>query len=251
MINWRMNGAQFGGLWLDHRVEGYPFPFQIVTGYRSVEELTEFHRSVREAFAGPAHDSLRAAVRVLAEPEVHVAVSGRTIDAEPLRLIAAQVQSFVALAVQLPGPGPMHGGDVVVAYGTAGRLGGQIVGALPANAAGRRQFAPRAAETEPEHDYSASVLSAVATAPARPRLESAIEKSHAGDGVIRVWSGLRHERGREVGTVKWIDLAGDGRYAIGPRDRNTARPAGPDTLAATVDAMIREGLAAARDEFTS
>ncbi|WP_346764562.1 ESX secretion-associated protein EspG [Rhodococcus sp. HNM0569] len=246
MRNWRMRGAQFGALWLGTGQDRYPFPFHIVTGFDSEEARDEYQQAVRAAFDGPEHDALTAAVRILASPEIYAAVSGRTVDGQPIRAIAAQMHQQVAIAVQMPGPAPLHGGDVVVALGQAGSLGGQIVGLLPPNAGGRHRF--EKPKPEAEEDLSAGILRPADAVPAARSLETVLHSGHAGDGTVRVWCGPRHARGNDVGWFRWIDVAGDGRYVVGPHDHAVAVPGGPDVLVSLVSALLDSALETVREE---
>jgi hypothetical protein len=246
VINWQIHGAQFGALWHDTGLDRYPFPFHIVSGFSWQSDLDKFEADVVAAFAGEEHERLRAAVRVLANPEVHVAVTGRTVADEPIRLIAAQVQQTVAIASQLPGPGPLHGGDVVLALGRAGQLAAQIVGSLPANAAGKQHFHATRAERDAEQAYSGGFLTQRASA-TQPRLEAVLTTHHAGNGGIRVWSGPRYGRENLIGSFRWIDVAADGRYVIGPYDRTQARPASPEAMTRVLDGLLTTAREEGRD----
>ncbi|MCX5042276.1 ESX secretion-associated protein EspG [Aldersonia sp. NBC_00410] len=235
MINWKMGAAQFGALWYGTGLDRYPFPFDIVSGFTWRDDAERFEQQVRDAFAGSEHERMRAAVSVLANPEVHVAVSGRTAANARIRVIGAQAQRYAAIAVQQPGPDDEQGGDVTLGFGPAGRLAGQIVGVLPPNAGGTSEFK---GPTEPAEDSPRGFTTTVAVSRRAARLEQVLATRHAGDGTIRVWSGPRYGRQSETGQVRWIDIAGDGRYVIGPRDRTRAAPADPQRLSQIVDGLL-------------
>jgi EspG family len=235
MINWQFGAAQFGALWNGTGLDRYPFPFDIVSGFTWRDDAERFEQQVREAFAGPEHERLRAAVTVLANPEVHVAVSGRTVANERIRVIAAQAQRYAAIAVQHPGPDDDTGGDIVLGFGSVGRLAGQIVGVLPANAGGNSEFTRR---TDPSDDAPRGFTTALAVSRRAAPLEQVLATGHAGDGTIRVWAGPRYGRQAQAGEVRWIDIAGDGRYVIGPQDGSRAVPAGPQRLSQILDALL-------------
>lgn len=244
MLNWQISAPQFAALWKLHPVELTPPVFNIF----SLGDLTQqegFTHDVHEAFNNHEHEPLLNAIRVLAEPEIHVQVGGYNAQSQPIRIIAAQVQSMVAIALQLPGPSRMEGGDIVVAYGHAGNFGAQIVGVLPANAAGKRTFAPRQEnQDEDEYDNSASILVPVITTAAPvelPRLEDAMSQA-VGVGSIEVLRGPRHVRDASLYKLKWIDIAGDGRYVIGPKDFDRAVAADPPKITRRVDAMLNAAL---------
>ncbi|WP_068268981.1 ESX secretion-associated protein EspG [Aldersonia kunmingensis] len=244
MINWQLGAAQFGALWYGTGLDRYPFPFDIVSGFEWQDDADQFERAVREAFAGPEHERLRAAVRVLTKPDVHFAVTGRTVDETPIRVIAAQAQHLAAIAVQQPGPDENHGGDITLGFGSAGYLPGQIVAVLPPNSAGHNEF--RRSTMTHDDEPRGFLSSAIATRTA-PRLEQALTDRHAGNGAIRVWAGPRYGRQAEIGSLRWIDIAGDGRYVIGPRDRDRAIPADPAGLTRILEGMLELGLEEVRE----
>lgn len=245
MINWQMQATQFGALWDGTGLDRYPFPFDIVSTFVTPDDAQRYEHDVRAAFAGPEHERLRAAVGVLAHPEVHVAVTGRTVDDAALRVIGAQSGRFAAIAVQQPGADEEHGGDVILGFGAAGQLGAQIVGVLPPNVGGHNEFHRSPARSD---DGPRGFLTTATATRSAPLLEQVLADRHAGNGAIRVKSGPRYGRQLEVGRLRWIDIAGDGRYVIGPRDPNRAVPTAPDRLTAALDRLVQVGLETARDD---
>ncbi|AOW92561.1 secretion protein [Rhodococcus sp. WMMA185] len=244
MRNWQLRGEQFGALWAATGHDRPPFPFSLISPARTYNAFEHEQNQIREAFAADDRQNVRAAVNVLAEPEVFVEVVGQTVDEAPIRIIGAQLQRWCAIAVQQPGATPAVGGDVVLGAGITDDLASLLIGLIPQNAAGRRTFARR---DEPEPDYfSQGVLRSAGAASAAPKLENAMRKAYAGSGTIRVLQGPRHVRG-ELSTMRWIDIAGDGRYLVGPRDPNAAAAAGPELLVRTLTSLIGEGLRMQRE----
>ncbi|MFC0447883.1 hypothetical protein [Rhodococcus jostii] len=127
---------------------------------------------------------------------------------------------------------------MVVGAGPAGRLGAQLIGLVPQNAAGRYRFRRRDEEDAP---FSRGILQEVNRAAPAPRLETAVQRGYAGRGKVRVFRGPRYGTGRDVGVLQWFDIAGDGRYVIGPHDPAAAHPAGPEHLVAALDTLIGVG----------
>lgn len=238
MRNWRLRPELFDALWAGTGQDRTPYPLRIVSAHPGLNAYVAEQNRIREAFAGAEHDDVRSALDVLAEPEVYVEVSGSTADETPIRIIGAQHRQWVVIASQLPGRAPQIGGDVVIGAGAAGRLGAQLIGLIPQNAAGRRRFQRRDAE---DAHFSQGILQEVNRVAPAPRLESAVQKGYAGRGKIRVFRGPRYGSGRDVGVMQWIDIAGDGRYVIGPHDPAAAHPAGPEQLVSSLDTLIRVG----------
>lgn len=242
--NWRLRGEQFGALWHDTGQDRQPYPFALISSARTYNAFEQQQREIREAFAGDDRQDVRMAVRILAEPEVFVEISGETYEKKPIRIIGAQLQRWCAIAVQEPGPKPAGGGDVVLGSGIRQDLGALLIGQVPQNAAGKRTFARN---DEPEEDfYSQDILRSAGASPASPRLEDVLRAGYAGRGTIRVFRGPRYVRG-ELGSARWVDIAGDGRYVVGPRDKNAAVPADPGFLASAVDSLITRGLREQRE----
>lgn len=242
--NWQMRGEQFGALWAAADQDQQPFPLRLVSPARTHNAFEYEQNKIREAFSGDDREGVRAAVKVLADPEVFVEISGETVDKCPIRVIGAQLQRWCAVAVQQPGSTPVVGGDVVLGGGVTDDLASLLIGLIPQNAVGRRTFARR---DEPEPDYfSQGVLRSVDAAPPAPRFEDAVRARFAGRGSIRVLRGPRHVRG-ELGLIRWTDIAGDGRYMIGPRDPNAAVAADSRLLVSTLASLVRDGVRAHRE----
>ncbi|MHA4852193.1 ESX secretion-associated protein EspG [Rhodococcus sp. MSC1_016] len=237
MRNWQLRPELFDALWSGTGQDRMPYPFRIVSPHAGLNAYLAEQNRIREAFGGAEHDDVRAALEMLAEPDVYVEISGSTADEAPIRIIGAQHRQWSVIATQLPGRAPQVGGDVVIGTGAAGQLGAQLIGLIPPNAAGRRRFQRR--DDDGTH-FSQGILQEVnRVAPAR--LETAVQKGYAGRGKIRVFRGPRYGAGRDIGALHWIDIAGDGRYAIGRHDPGAANPAGPRELVSALDTLIRVG----------
>lgn len=244
IANWQLRGDQFGALWDASGQDRPPFPLSPMSSARTWGAFEYEQRRIQEAFAGQDRDSVRLAVRVLAEPEVFVEISGETVEKTPIRIIGAQLQRWCAIAVQEPGSTPAAGGDVVLGAGITTDLAALLVGQIPQNAAGKRTFA-RNDVTEDDY-FSQNILRSAGAAGAAPKLEDAMRAGYAGRGTIRVCQGPRHTRG-EVGVIRWLDIAGDGRYMIGPRDPDAAVPADSQLVVQTLASLITRGLHAQRE----
>jgi hypothetical protein len=135
MRNWRLRPELFDALWAGTGQDRIPYPFRIVSAHPGLNAYVAEQNRIREAFAGAEHDDVRSALGVLAEPDVYVEISGSTADETPIRIVGAQQGQRVVIASQLPGRAPQIGGDVVIGAGAAGRLGAQLIGLIPQNAA--------------------------------------------------------------------------------------------------------------------
>ncbi|TQC38897.1 ESX secretion-associated protein EspG [Rhodococcus sp. WS4] len=238
MRNWQLRPELFDALWAATGQDRIPYPFRIVSAHPGLNAYVAEQNRIRDAFAGAEHGGLKSALGVLADPELYVEISGSTVDQTPIRIIGAQGREWTVIASQLPGRAPQIGGDVVVGTGPAGRLGAQLIGLIPQNAAGRHRFQRR---DEEDAHFSRGILQEVNRAAPAPRLETAVQRGYAGRGKVRVFRGPRYGTGRDVGILQWIDIAGDGRYVIGPHDHATAHPASPEHLVAALDTLIRVG----------
>lgn len=242
--NWQLRGEQFGALWDASGQDRPPFPLSPTSPERTRDAFEYEQRRIQEAFAGEDRDNVRLAVRILAEPEVFVEIAGETVEKTPIRIIGAQLQRWCAIAVQKPGPTPAAGGDVVLGAGITADLAALLVGQVPQNAAGKRTFA-RNDVNEDDH-FSGSILTSPSASGSAPRLEDAMRAGYAGRGTVRVCQGPRHTRA-ELGVIRWLDVAGDGRYMIGPRDPDAAVSADPQLVVQTLASLITRGLHAQRE----
>lgn len=243
--HWQLSPVQFAALFTSEGVDGVPEIFQITTPHHWVHEREMDFARIREAFAAPEHEDLREAISVLATGEITIEVSGVDHEGRTIRVIAALGHNTAALARQLPAVGD-GAGDILIAYGPGKNLASTIVGALPANAGGPRQFEPLRASEPQEYDYSASILVPAFAAAATPRFDEVMSRA-VGSGCVQVLRGPRHLTGRGLYQTQWIDIAGEGRYLIGPKDFDNPVSGDPESFVKRVASMIRAGLRDSRE----
>ncbi|NLU84349.1 ESX secretion-associated protein EspG [Rhodococcus sp. HNM0569] len=244
MRNWLMRGEQFAALWEGAGQDTQPYPFTLVSSASTRDEHEHRQNRIRSAFAGSDRDDVRAAVRILADPEVFVEISGVDVDGSPIRVVGAQLHRWCSVAVQQAGLTADAGGDVVLGAGIAAGLAPLLVGVIPENDAGRITFARR--DEDENHFASRSVLDCGWDRAPTPRFEDVMTVACAGRGQIKVFTAPRY-RSNEIGLVRWFDAAADGRYMIGPRDPAAAVPASPQLMVDTVTALVEQGLAERRE----
>lgn len=238
MENKKIRSDQFAALWPQAGGDGAPIPFvfDVSSGWQS--EDARIQNEIRDAFAGDAGDEVRNALKILAEPEVFVSVFGKGADGRVIRMIGGLSTGWSAVAIQLPGATDDVGGEIVLGLAQTVKLAHLLVGALPANAGGRRTFARN--EPEPEF-FSGSILQDVNGPSPLPRFEDAVRARYAGAGVVRVFAGPRY-RSTLVGSLRWFDVSGDGRYMISSSDPDEAVSASPAVLVSAIAGWLREGL---------
>ncbi|AOW93988.1 secretion protein [Rhodococcus sp. WMMA185] len=237
MKNWTLRSEQFGALWEGTGQDRVPHPFDVVSSIPTYGAYRAEQDRIRAEFTGPENAELKIVLQVLAEPEAYVEISGVDADEAPVRIIGCQRQQSAVVAVQQPGPRVNIGGDVLIGCGRSGRLAAQIVGQMPQNSGGRRTF--QLLGSAEEVGYRGSVLQPASGGSSLPRFERVPPTARAGDGTIRVHRGPRFGPGRDVGYVRWFDVAGDGRYVVRSHDPRTVHPCTPEQLVGGLDRLLR------------
>ncbi|NLG54932.1 MAG: hypothetical protein GX542_04680 [Rhodococcus sp.] len=99
-----------------------------------------------------------------------------------------------------------------------------------------------------EHDYSASLFEPVSVRPSlsTPRFDDVVGRA-VGMGSVSVGLGAQHEHPEALFSTRWVDVAGDGRYVIGPKDFENVVSGDAKGFVTRVEAMIRVAVKQARD----
>ncbi|MFC0447882.1 ESX secretion-associated protein EspG [Rhodococcus jostii] len=89
MRNWQLRPELFDALWAATGQDRIPYPLRIVSAHPGLNAYVAEQNRIRGAFAGAEHDGLKSALKVLADPELYVEISGSTVDETPIRIIGA------------------------------------------------------------------------------------------------------------------------------------------------------------------
>ncbi|MGN2636156.1 ESX secretion-associated protein EspG [Nocardia takedensis] len=136
-----------------------------------------------------------------------------TTDRPPVRVLGAAAGHIAVVAAQCPGVAPDRGGDIRLSIGGPKSLAARVVSMLPGNRAGGlpRLTAPAGRVREDSRDL-VTVPVAGPSAPARIRRLLASPR----EGIGQIVVSTRRADGdlRPFGVLCWIDVLGDGRYAV-------------------------------------
>ncbi|MFC3962557.1 ESX secretion-associated protein EspG [Nocardia jiangsuensis] len=220
---------QFALAWSRTDGDRIPYPLAVrLSAADNVEraaQLPALHRWCDEHLDA----DLEAALRVLARPALRVEVFGYgparpaadTGQPElgpgqlgaPIRVLGAVAGEIAVVVAQLPGSAPDRGGDLRIAVGSAGTFAARMITPLPRNRAGELPAltAPLARVTEDSRDL-VTVPVAGPSVPARIRRLLRAPR----DGIGQIVVSVRRNAGAlaPFGVLCWIDVAGDGRYAV-------------------------------------
>ncbi|NLG56311.1 MAG: hypothetical protein GX542_11820 [Rhodococcus sp.] len=245
MLAWKLYPEQFLAFWelTDH--DAPPYPIKAIGRHDDSQLLIQERAQLRRELQADNND-ITIAMRVLANPEVYVEITG-TVQDTNVRIAAGVLTDRIAIASEI-----VHDGHNVVALGLAGTRGlsQRLVGAIPANAGGTRTFAPVSAAPsidvggEPD-SYMTSVWGDDRPAAG---FADACAASGVGGGSVEVFRGPRLGREHKVGRVGWVDLGGDGRYISGPYNVGTINSGGPEAFTTAVQTLIAEALEEHRSE---
>ncbi|MFC8530188.1 ESX secretion-associated protein EspG [Nocardia sp. NPDC057227] len=211
---------QFALAWRRTDGDRIPYPLAVrLSAADNVEraaQLPALHRWRDEHLDA----DLEAALRVLARPALRVEVfgygPGRPASeglGAPVRVLGAVAGEIAVVVAQLPGSAPDRGGDLRIAVGSAGTFASRMITPLPRNRAGTLPAltAPLARVTEDSRDLVTVPVSGPSV-PARIRRLLRAPR----DGIGQIVVSVRRDAGAlaPFGVLCWIDVAGDGRYAV-------------------------------------
>ncbi|MET8652088.1 ESX secretion-associated protein EspG [Nocardia aurea] len=169
--------------------------------------------------------------------------AGRTGDPEtvagprPVRVLGATAGHIAVVAAQRPGSAPDRGGDIRLFIGGPKSLAARVISTLPENPPGTsaRLVAPLPRVREDSRDL-VTVPVAGPTAPARIR--RLLGRPRDGIGQIVVSATRADGELHPFGVLCWVDITGDGRYAIRTGADVDVIPVDADGFAAQLRPML-------------
>ncbi|WP_280180075.1 ESX secretion-associated protein EspG, partial [Nocardia farcinica] len=166
----------------------------------------------------------------------HAPPRGAGGDTRPGRVPGAPAGTAAGGAPPRPGPDATRGGPVRLYVGGPANLAARVVSVLPENrpGTGERLGAPLARVKEDSRDLVTVPVSGPTT-PARIR--RLLNRPRRGIGQIVV-SARRGDRLRPFGVLCWIDVDGDGRYAVRTGMDVHVTPVTAETFAAQLRPMV-------------
>ncbi|MCQ4121998.1 ESX secretion-associated protein EspG [Rhodococcus tibetensis] len=200
MTQWTLSAGQFTALWAQTGQDRIPFPFRGASPLSDAVEFAAEQNRIRAEFDAPEHDNLAAALRVLAQPELRIEISGSLGESNdnPIRLLGGMARGHAVAAQQ------HAGAEVVIRRCEPYDLGRQLIAQLPDVDAGH---APGVVFPREEMTGRAE-LSVRARA-----VTELLARRSTSQGTVLVIRGGR-ESSHSVGGVAWRDLDADGRYLV-------------------------------------
>lgn len=219
MGRWTLSSAQFSALWTRTGQDRIPYPFAVSSSLSTVAEYTVQQNTICEAFDGPEHDHLAAALLLLAQPDIRIELAG-SVGSAPLRIIGAMDGHHGIVALQHPGEIPRNGGNVVMLGCEPYDVARQVLAQIPNTDPGRyRGVQFRRDDAAPSRGVLRSPAAEHALRPAADLLD----RPSIGEGVVKVVAGPRHASMTRGGT-SWRDIDSDGRYIVFGTETVTVRP---------------------------
>ncbi|MCA1005981.1 ESX secretion-associated protein EspG [Rhodococcus hoagii] len=245
---WRFTGLEFQILWRRLGLDRLPYPLRFRPIAETQDDLDRQRRDASAALLPRVTETLHRHLVTLAEPTVRIEVfgfAGRS-DTTPVRLHAGIRGDTGTLAIQLPGPDPDTGGDVLVRGVAPTRVPDAIASALPTAPAGARS-AVRFRRTDLQPAQGA-VLTSAGSAGLRDEVRALLGRPRSGTGEITAFAGSAYDsRPTDDGAaMHWLDFGDDGRYVLRGDPDIVVRPAGAADIAAEVRALLDAVRAAAR-----
>lgn len=212
-MNWILTPDQFALAWERTVGDRIPYPLAVRLSARDSVERTAQLPALRHWCDTTLDADLEAALRVLAGPEVSVAAFGQDGEGAPtVRVLGASAGQIAVVATQRAAARPDRGGELRITVATTTSLPVRVVSALPAvpAGAGERLRAPRAEVAVDSRDR----VTVPVSGPAVPtRIRKRLKQQRDGIGQIVV-SVHRAAGAKPFGVLCWVDIAGDGRYAV-------------------------------------
>ncbi|MGW5387568.1 ESX secretion-associated protein EspG [Nocardia sp. NPDC003963] len=212
-MNWILTPDQFALAWQQTVGDRIPYPLAVRLSARDSAERAAQLPALRQWCDSTLDADLEAALRVLAGPEVSVAVFGQDGGGAPaVRVLGASTGRIGVVATQRPGECPDRGGELRIVAGAGTSLPVRVIAALPAAPAGtgERLRAPRSEVVEDGRDR----VTVPVSGPAVPtRIRKRLRQPRDGIGQIVV-SVHRATGPAPFGVLCWVDISADGRYVI-------------------------------------
>ncbi|RJO80002.1 ESX secretion-associated protein EspG [Nocardia panacis] len=243
-MNWTFTPDQFALAW--DRIDGdrIPYPLAVRLSARDSAERAAMLPELTAWCDAQVDADVEAALRVLAHPTICVEVFGERTEGaamRPVRVLGAAAGNISVTAAQRPGASVERGGELRLYVGGAKTLPARVISVLPENAPGgsERLAAPLARVNEDSRDL---VTVPVSGPTASARIRRLLRQPR--DGIGQLVVSVRHEAElRPFGVLCWIDVAGDGRYAVRTGGDVDITPVTAEAFTAALRPMI---VAAAR-----
>ncbi|MFD0363874.1 ESX secretion-associated protein EspG [Nocardia sp. GCM10030253] len=218
-MSWTLTPDQFALAWARTDGDRIPYPLAVRLSARDTAERAAQLPALNRWCDGALDADLEAALRLLARPTVCVEVFGQRDDSNseaavrPVRVLGASAGDIAVVAAQRAAATPDRGADVRLFVGAAKNLSARVVSMLPENTPGAvpRMTAPQTRVKEDSRD----LVTVPVAGPSTPsRIRRLLNQPRDGIGQIVVSLRRADDELRPFGVLCWIDVVGDGRYAV-------------------------------------
>ncbi|MCM6775787.1 ESX secretion-associated protein EspG [Nocardia sp. CDC159] len=239
-MRWTLTPDQFALAWDRTDGDRIPYPLAVRLSARTSDERAKQLPELNEWCARVLDPDLEAALRVLARPTIRVEVfgaQGPRPDSRPVRVLGAAAGHVTVVAAQRAGDSPDRGGEVRLFVGNSKTFAARVVSVLPENGPGGapRHTAPLDRVREDSRDL---VTVPVAGPSTSARMRRLLKQPRDGIGQIVVSARRADDTVRPLGVLCWIDVAGDGRYAVRTRAEVDIVPVTAEAFTAQLRPMI-------------
>ncbi|MFI5777836.1 ESX secretion-associated protein EspG [Nocardia sp. NPDC051570] len=239
-MRWTLTPDQFALAWERTDGDRIPYPLAVRLSARTSDERVAQLPDLNDWCARTVDPDLEAALRVLARPAIRVEVFGEQGAQEgprPVRVLGAAAGHVAVVAAQRAGTGPDRGGEVRLFVGNLKTLAARVVSVLPENGPGGspRHTAPLDRVREDSRDL---VTVPVAGPSVTARMRRLLKQPRDGIGQIVVSARRADDTVRPLGVLCWIDVAGDGRYAVRTRSEVDIVPVTAEAFAVQLRPLI-------------
>ncbi|MEU8894445.1 ESX secretion-associated protein EspG [Nocardia sp. NPDC048505] len=214
-LRWQLDGLAFDVLLESVGRDRWPYPLSFLPPFMECHDDWVYARQLAaQRVQGMFDERLYRALVVLLEPQVRIEIHGFQGPelTQVVRMHAGIVDREAVLAVQLPGPDPRHGRDVVLTMGGAQLLTSEIIAKLPRCRAGSHQpFGAR------RSDLAESEFGGYGMRPsAGQQLNQFFRRPRTSLGEITVYPSIAYDARptKDGQAFHWLDYPDDGRYLL-------------------------------------
>lgn len=219
-MSWTLTPDQFALAWARTDGDRIPYPLAVRASARDSGERAAQLPGLLQWCDRVVDADLEAALRILARPELRVEVFGQRegipgdpASVRPVRVLGAAVGNVSVVAAQRHGTGHDRGGDLQLFVGSAKSLPARLISVLPENVPGAtpRLAAPLARVQEDSRD----LVTIPVAGPSTPaQIRNLLKRPRDGIGQLVVSVRRTNSELHPFGVLCWIDVIGDGRYAV-------------------------------------
>lgn len=205
-MKWEFAPDEFMHVWKETGKDRYPFPLELRSSVRWEDDFHRLAARIETMYPRGADPELTVALRVAAEPEATLALSGSR--RRRIRSYGAFSGSAGVTVVQFPGTETDFDGKFVVQIGSPAivpRIFLQILGELP------KGTHPPLVESIDRMRDTYEVWNGGKPQPA-DRMRRLLKAPRAGSGFLQARHRLRDPQPPEPRYLSWFDVADDGRY---------------------------------------